>query len=62
MHSGIDLATAEGTAVLAAADGVVVSAGPSGGYGNLTVIDHGNSLSTAHAHYRRGPRPEGATG
>ena len=50
MHTGIDFGAAYGTPIHAAADGVVVSAGPLGGYGNATVIDHGNGLATLYAH------------
>jgi murein DD-endopeptidase MepM/ murein hydrolase activator NlpD len=50
MHTGVDFAASEGTAIHAAADGVVVSAGPMGGYGNATVIDHGGGLATLYAH------------
>jgi murein DD-endopeptidase MepM/ murein hydrolase activator NlpD len=50
MHEGIDLGAASGTPIAAAADGVVVSAGPLGGYGNATVIDHGNALATLYGH------------
>ena len=39
-----------GTPIRAAADGVVVFAGGRGGYGNATIIDHGNSLATLYAH------------
>lgn len=53
MHTGIDFGAAEGTPIHAAADGVVVSAGPQGGYGNATIIDHGNSLATLYAHQSR---------
>lgn len=50
MHTGVDFGAATGTPIQAAADGVVVSAGPLGGYGNATVIDHGNGLATLYAH------------
>lgn len=49
-HDGIDLAAGTGTPIRAAGDGVVIYAGPRGGYGNATVIDHGNSLATLYAH------------
>jgi murein DD-endopeptidase MepM/ murein hydrolase activator NlpD len=50
MHEGIDIAGASGTPIGAAAGGTVIVAGPSGGYGNLVVVDHGGGLSTAYAH------------
>jgi murein DD-endopeptidase MepM/ murein hydrolase activator NlpD len=50
MHTGIDFGASYGTPIRAAADGVVVSAGPLGGYGNATVIDHGNGLATLYGH------------
>jgi murein DD-endopeptidase MepM/ murein hydrolase activator NlpD len=50
MHTGIDFGAGYGTPIRAAGDGVVVSAGPLGGYGNATVIDHGNGLATLYAH------------
>jgi murein DD-endopeptidase MepM/ murein hydrolase activator NlpD len=50
MHTGIDFGVSYGTPIHAAADGVVVSAGPLGGYGNATIIDHGGSLATLYAH------------
>ncbi len=53
-HSGMDIITGCGTPVVAAADGVVSSAGWNGSYGNIIVVDHGASaggaLSTAYAH------------
>jgi murein DD-endopeptidase MepM/ murein hydrolase activator NlpD len=49
-HPGIDIAVPAGTAIKAAAGGTVIYAGWLGGYGNLTVIDHGNGLATAYGH------------
>ena len=37
----------------AGADGTVVKAGVLGGYGNATVIDHGNGLATLYGHQSR---------
>jgi murein DD-endopeptidase MepM/ murein hydrolase activator NlpD len=50
VHTGIDLGAAEGTPIRAAADGTVVTAGVVDGYGNCTVIDHGNGLATLYGH------------
>lgn len=52
-HGGTDFAAGEGTAILAAADGVVVLTGYVGGWGNLIVIEHtvdGGRVATAYAH------------
>ena len=53
MHEGIDLGAAFGTPIVAAAPGTVIYAGWLGGYGNLTVIDHGGGLATAYGHQSR---------
>lgn len=50
MHNGVDFAAGTGTPVRAAADGTVVAAGARGGYGNVVVVDHDNSLATLSAH------------
>ncbi len=50
MHEGVDLGAAYGTPIAAAAAGTVIYAGWLGGYGNLTVIDHGGGLATAYGH------------
>ena len=54
MHKGIDIAAPIGTPVVAAAAGVVVSAGwNSGGYGNLVDIQHSDGSLTRYAHNNR---------
>jgi len=50
MHEGIDIAVPSGTPIHAAASGRVIYAGWMSGYGNLTVVDHGNGLATAYGH------------
>jgi len=52
-HPGIDISVPSGTAIHAAANGVVLfteSEASSGGYGNYTCIDHGGGISTCYAH------------
>lgn len=50
MHTGVDLSAAWGTPVHAAADGIVVHASWGGQYGNIVIIDHGDSMQTWYAH------------
>lgn len=50
LHTGWDFHASYGDPIHAAADGVVVSAGPRGGYGNAVVIDHGGGMATLYAH------------
>jgi len=50
MHTGLDIGASYGTAVLAAASGVVAQAGWNGGYGNYILVNHGNGNMTAYAH------------
>ena len=54
-HSGIDIARATGTPVLAPADGVVILAAdqPFTLEGNLLMIDHGMGLNSAFLHLSR---------
>jgi murein DD-endopeptidase MepM/ murein hydrolase activator NlpD len=49
-HPGIDLAARAGTPIRAPAGGLVLSAGPRGGYGNAVEIDHGDGLVTLYGH------------
>lgn len=49
-HTGVDFAAPRGTRVIASADGVVVSAGKRGGYGNAVEIRHGGGITTLYAH------------
>ena len=49
-HTGVDLEAAKGTPVHVTADGVVTSAGWSGSYGKLVVVNHGNGIETYYAH------------
>jgi murein DD-endopeptidase MepM/ murein hydrolase activator NlpD len=50
-HAGLDIGAGCGTPIKAAGTGVILSAGfNSGGYGNMTLINHGNGLSTLYGH------------
>jgi murein DD-endopeptidase MepM/ murein hydrolase activator NlpD len=54
MHRGIDIAGPVGTPIVAAADGVVVTAEwNSGGFGNLVEIQHTDGSKTLYAHNNR---------
>jgi murein DD-endopeptidase MepM/ murein hydrolase activator NlpD len=50
LHGGIDIANSIGTPILAASDGVVVDAGPSGGYGNWVKLRHSDGTVTLYGH------------
>ena len=50
MHSGLDFKGPYSTEILAAADGVISSAGWQGGYGKCIEITHANGLVTRYAH------------
>jgi murein DD-endopeptidase MepM/ murein hydrolase activator NlpD len=57
LHTGTDFGVPCGNEVYAAGDGVVVSAGTAGGYGNRVVISHGKikgqSISSTYNHNTR---------
>lgn len=50
LHIGMDFRAKKGTEVYATADGVVVKADYSGGYGNRILIKHSDEYSTLYAH------------
>jgi murein DD-endopeptidase MepM/ murein hydrolase activator NlpD len=52
-HAGIDIVAPRGTPVRCALDGVVKSAGWDDVYGNLVVVEHGDSLTTLYGHNER---------
>jgi murein DD-endopeptidase MepM/ murein hydrolase activator NlpD len=52
-HEGVDIAAQTGTPVMATADGVVVKAGFSTGYGNMVEISHGYGIRTVFGHNSR---------
>ena len=49
-HTGMDIASNQGTTVYAADSGTVVLAEWYGGYGNCIMIDHGNGYKTLYGH------------
>lgn len=53
LHTGLDFPADTGTPIVAAAGGVVLSAGPHPQYGLLVELDHGNGLVTRYAHASR---------
>ncbi len=49
-HSGVDISSNYGHAIIAPADGVVTFADFMGGYGKALMIDHGHGISTRYGH------------
>jgi murein DD-endopeptidase MepM/ murein hydrolase activator NlpD len=49
-HSGVDIGSSYGHAIIAPADGVVTLTETMGGYGKTIMIDHGNGISTRYGH------------
>ncbi len=52
-HEGLDIAAQTGTPVAATADGFVLKAGFSPGYGNMVEISHGYGIKTVFGHNSR---------
>ena len=50
VHGGIDIVAKEGTPVMAAGDGTVVSVADKDGWGKLIIIQHGEEFDTYYAH------------
>jgi murein DD-endopeptidase MepM/ murein hydrolase activator NlpD len=62
MHEGIDIGVRAGTPIRAVKAGRIVIAGPTGGYGNYTCIDHGGGLSSCYAHQSSFAKTSGSIG
>lgn len=67
-HKGVDYGAPKGTRVRSVADGTVQFAGQQGGYGNLVILKHQGTYSTAYGHLngfatgvRKGARSTKAT-
>jgi murein DD-endopeptidase MepM/ murein hydrolase activator NlpD len=52
-HKGIDIASKEGSSILAVADGVVTWSGERTGYGKMVEINHGNGYFTRYGHNKQ---------
>jgi hypothetical protein len=50
LHAGIDIANSIGTPIYAAADGVVIDAGPTAGYGAWVKVRHADGTVTLYGH------------
>jgi murein DD-endopeptidase MepM/ murein hydrolase activator NlpD len=53
LHTGVDLAIAEGTPVKVVADGTVTRASEDAVNGRVVIIDHGHGVATAYCHNSR---------
>ena len=52
LHTGIDLIAEEGVPVISAEEGVVLKAQMAGAWGNLIVVQHNDTYSTAYSHMK----------
>ena len=50
LHTGIDLAAVEGTPIIAAGEGIILSTETKGGYGKQISIEHNDGYITRYAH------------
>lgn len=50
LHTGVDFRASTGDPIHAAADGIVLLASYTRGYGNCIIIDHGGGVSTLYGH------------
>lgn len=50
IHKGLDIATRQGTPIIATADGVITFSGPKWMYGNFLSVDHGYGMVTRYGH------------
>lgn len=53
-HQGTDIGASCNDPIYAASTGKVIYAGWNGGYGNFTLIDHGNGITTGYGHQPNG--------
>lgn len=52
-HKGVDFGATRGTPIMAAGDGVIERAAPTGTFGNYVKINHAHGYATAYAHMSR---------
>lgn len=50
LHTGLDIATSQGTGIRPIASGTVTYADEKGTYGNLVIVNHGNGIESYYAH------------
>lgn len=60
-HTGVDIAAAGGTNILAAKSGIVITSAYHSSYGNYVVISHGNGQTSLYAHMSKRLVSEGAS-
>ncbi len=52
-HRGLDIATRDGTPIIAPADGIVSFTGTKGGLGKVLMLDHGHGTITRYGHMKK---------